>query len=191
IGLGCGIMTNGFPYRGATGFAGEFGLFPSDATDGQPADQGFSGLSDHVSLFQLCARLKDQGYGAVRLEDLEDLCAGGNPFIESWLDRATDRLFRPIAALQCLLDPQAILLGGPAPQVLVEALLSRLDERYSGIPDQRLIPPTLLPATSGKDAAALGAAVLPVYEALSAHPDAFLNRPAGRAAPLGAGEFSS
>ena len=188
MGLGCGIVINGIPYRGATGFAGEFGLFPTALPHSPTAEgKGFAHLSDHVSLFSLYRELEADGRPCAGPEKLAGLLKAGDPLIGEWLDRAAGYLLQPLAVMQCVLDPQAILFGGPAPAAILDALLLRLNERLKGWKNSKLIAPTLMRAKSGVDAAALGAAVLPVFNALSAHHATLLKRGPSDAASVGDG----
>jgi predicted NBD/HSP70 family sugar kinase len=81
-----------------------------------------------------------------------------------WLDEASEQMAFVLLAVEYLLDPGAIFIGGRWPNALLKALLDRASVRLS---DQRIAGkrsvPDLRLAMAGTDAAALGVATLPLY----------------------------
>ena len=158
-GLGGGMVMNGHPYEGFTGNAGEIGYMPTCLAD----DEEHVGI--HFNLPRLYERLRGLGVEASTPEDLDRLLASEHPGLLRWLDEAADHLVGLVLAIEYLLDPEAIFYGGRIPQPVVSALMDRVSARRPG--RHIVTSPRHLLATAGLDAAALGVATLPIYEALA------------------------
>jgi predicted NBD/HSP70 family sugar kinase len=71
-------------------------------------------------------------------------------------------LVQPLIAVNCLINPAAILIGGRLPGKLVDALVERLNARMAG---RKL--PVVAPvrrAEAADDASAIGAAIIPFLD---------------------------
>ena len=152
-GLGGGLVVDGNYFRGADGRSGEIGfLLARDGEGGEVPIQkmvSLSSLSLHVR--QRGFELSDIGQGNVELERA----------IQAWLDRATDSLLEPIAAINCLINPAAILVGGRLPKNLVDRLTRQITRRLN---ERAHLLPAIAPvrrASLAEDAPAVGAATLP------------------------------
>src|SRR5688572_21207750 len=81
--------------------------------------------------------------------------------VDAWIDTSAETLVDSMLAVNCLINPEAVLIGGrlPAPLVdqLADALNRRLHAHSSRFP---AIAPVARAATSD-DAPAVGAAILP------------------------------
>ncbi len=160
-GLGGGLVINGTQFRGAHGRSGEIGVLPLHSSRSPAQDLGRA-----VSLQGLYDLLRRNGYNVVRADVLQQLDAGGQAVIENWVGLSADLLADPLIAVCCLLDPQAIYIGGRIPADLIDRLAVQLNrllaERGNGItpiaPVQR--------AAMALDAPAVGAALLPFNDRL-------------------------
>lgn len=133
-GLGAGLIVNGELYSGQNGNAGEIGMISgSFATgDGHP-------LEHAVSLGAFCTAfgLDHSAPGLfARIEDI--LCAGG-PEVAGWLDAAAQRLDWVTDLMQLSLAPQAVILCGTAPPLLIDTLARKVTERRKGLRKSALI----------------------------------------------------
>ncbi|MCX7283322.1 MAG: ROK family protein [Novosphingobium sp.] len=155
-GLGGGFFADGNYIPGATGRSGEIG-FLNCRSDGGPAEQvqqwvSLSGLSTHLqshglALSALFAQSHDAAFEAV---------------VESWIDGAVSRMIDPLIAVNCLLNPAVVLLGGRLPMKFLKRLEQRLNQHLAL--HARHIPslaPVLL-AELAEDAPTVGAAILPL-----------------------------
>jgi predicted NBD/HSP70 family sugar kinase len=144
-GLGGGLVIDGNYFRGADGRSGEIGFLSS--SDGQQ-------IQKDVSLSGLAMLLKQHGASPA---DLERLAA----VVDGWLDTAVKRLMEPLAAINCLINPAAILVGGRLPGDLIDRLVRHLNAAQqrssSGAPATAAVERALL----AEDAPAVGAAILP------------------------------
>ncbi|MBS0374613.1 MAG: ROK family transcriptional regulator [Proteobacteria bacterium] len=159
--LGGGLVADGQYIRGATGRSGEIGWLRSTDATGGPAQ-----LQRILSLSALAERLARHGIRLAAPSDLMALDPGGEAVVEAWIDEATRALEPALAVVNCLINPEAILVGGRLPAPLVDRLATNVNAAMA-----RLAPtlPAVAPvvrATLADDAPAVGAAVLPFHERL-------------------------
>ncbi|WP_040849470.1 ROK family transcriptional regulator, partial [Nitrospirillum viridazoti] len=160
-GLGGGIVVDGSQFRGARGRSGEIGFLPvrSDRTTART-------LQEAVSLSALYDRLAAAGY---TVDEPEQLCRlAGTPaeaVVEEWIELAADLMTDPLVATNCLVNPEAIFLGGRLPAPLVDKLAAALNHRLSELRDIPQVAPVLRAAMAA-DAPAVGAGMLPFTDRL-------------------------
>ena len=101
--------------------------------------------------------------------------------IDEWMDIAAAQLLAPLDAVNCLINPAIVLMGGRLPSNLVE----RLADRVNALMQQhRALLPSLAPvarAALSEDAPAVGAAILPFSHFLLPKPGALWKVPAASA----------
>ena len=177
-GLGGGLVIRGQLYSGHTGNAGELGYFPSSLRSGN-GDRLFEHdhLGGYFNMSLLKKKMTDAGYPASSQADLGTRFEEGNPILMKWLETGTDQLVPLIAALEYLIDPQTIFLGGRLPEIILCWMRQRI---LDALPPHR-IPrkssrPELEIASSGIDAAALGVATLPLYTILAPVPELLMKQ---------------
>jgi len=151
-GLGGGLVIDGNYFRGAEGRSGELGFLLASN------DAGELPVQKVVSLSALSQYLEQLGF---TLSDVTNDREGTGAAVEAWVDRAANALLEPITAINCLINPAAILVGGRLARNLVERLTHqitiRLNERANQLP---AIAPVRR-ASLAEDAPAVGAATLP------------------------------
>jgi len=167
IGIGAGVVLRGELFRGASGFAGEFGHLTIDPF-GPPCGCGGRGclerLAGQEALLRLAgwdARMHSEG---PRPEwpgqMLADSAAGGHSRTLEALSQVGHTLGIAIASLANLLDPQAVLLGGylaPLSQWLKVPIEGELETRALA---GRRMRCRVLPARLGGEAAVRGAVAM-------------------------------
>jgi predicted NBD/HSP70 family sugar kinase len=153
-GLGGGAVIDGSYYRGARSRSGEIGLMPDAGGDGPGAV-----VQDTVSVSAIEERLEKAGKPLGTLDDLLAPDAVTAAVMDRWVEDATRALCGPLVAVSCLLDPDAILIGGRLPLPLIERLSARIDAALADIPMPNRVP--VQPAQMAADAPAIGAAILP------------------------------
>ncbi|WP_210357914.1 MULTISPECIES: ROK family transcriptional regulator [Sphingomonas] len=155
-GLGGGPVIDRSYHRGANARSGEIGLMPD--TTGRPG----ATVQDTVSLSALFARLEAAGFDRPGVDDLADRDAGHASVIDAWLADAVRALTAPLVAINCLLDPDAILIGGRLPVPLIDRLAAGLTEALDAVPQPSRA--AIMPAVMAQDAPAIGAAILPFLD---------------------------
>ena len=153
-------------------------LFPVRTAEGKVDRVG--SFFDLPSLYK---ELELAGYVAVTPGDLGPLFLRQNDVLLTWLERAAEELAPALVAGELFVDPEIIVFGGSWPAPLIDYLLEQLAAR---LPDlriaQKAYEPRLVHAEAGEDAAALGVAILPIYDSLVPHPK--LLEKNGRSPPL-------
>jgi predicted NBD/HSP70 family sugar kinase len=179
IGIGAGVVLRGELFRGASGFAGEFGHLTIDPY-GPPCGCGGRGclerLAGQDALLRLagwdarmrCAGSRPEWPGAM----LADSARDGRPKTLEALSQVGHTLGIGVASLVNLLDPEAVLLGGylaPLTDWLREPIETELERRALAGGRTRC---HVLPARLGGEAAVRGAVALSRRAALELAPAA-------------------
>ncbi|PXA90338.1 sugar kinase [Nostoc sp. 3335mG] len=155
-GLGGGPVIDRSYHRGANARSGEIGLMPD--TTGCPG----ATVQDTVSLSALLARLEAAGFDAPSVADLSGDDPRLEPVVAAWIEDAVRALTAPLVAINCLLDPDAILIGGRLPVSLIERLTAGLTAALDAVPQPSRA--RIMPAVMARDAPAIGAAILPFLD---------------------------
>ncbi len=160
-GLGGGVVVDEVYYRGATGRSGEIGFLP--VARGASSKRS---LQDVVSLSALYEYLGERGYDISSPSDIDALQPDIRPALETWAESAAEHLVEPVIAVNCLINPGAVLIGGRLPAAVADALTEKLDAKLRA---QATGVPALSPvkrAAIAEDAPAVGAAILPFSDML-------------------------
>lgn len=167
VGLGLGIVVDGRPYRGAFGNAGEVGHL-TVVPGGKPCFCGNRGcLERYASLYALQERFREAGRPLADLSTLADLHRAGDPLLLDWLDEAARHLAPMIGLLENLFDPQTIVFAGALPDVVIDALIDRMTPLPLSVASRFRAMARVMRGESGRYAAALGAAALPLLETVT------------------------
>ncbi|GAB4521482.1 MAG: ROK family protein [Amphiplicatus sp.] len=159
-GLGGGLVLDGVYFRGASGRSGEIGFLPlKSGKDG-------GALQDVVSLSALYQHLSSSGFDLASPKHIDETEPGVRRALDEWTRLAAKKLEGPLVAINCLINPDAILIGGRLPGSVAEALARRLNaalaRRTGDIP---AVCPVEVAAIA-EDAPAVGAAILPFSDLL-------------------------
>lgn len=155
-GLGGGLVLDGSFYRGASARSGEIGFILSRA----PASQG-QPIENRVSLSALYDRLSEADCDSGTLAALASDDPVSRTVIAGWVREAAAILVDPMIALNCLVNPQAVLIGGRLPVPLIDALVAALTEALAIHADRMPAIAPIRRAAMASDAPAIGAALLP------------------------------
>lgn len=158
-GLGGGLVIDRHYRRGASNRSGEIGLMPDPS-----GDHAGACVQDTVSVSVLLERLAAAGHPVADVPALSELRASAEPVIAGWIADSVRALAGPIIAVNCLIDPNMIMIGGRLPPTLIARLARALAERMAVVAMPRSA--SILPATIAKDASAVGAAILPFLDRL-------------------------
>ncbi|MEJ2815061.1 MULTISPECIES: ROK family transcriptional regulator [unclassified Caulobacter] len=154
-GLGGGLVIEGDYFRGAQGRSGEIGFLPVSSPE-TPA----KALQEVVSLSALYAHLEAGGIAVTRPDQLGELSAKGQALVEDWIALSARLLVQPFVSISCLVNPQAIYVGGRLPTELLDRLVAAVNDRLAAIADVPALARVERAATSA-DGPAVGAALLP------------------------------
>ena len=154
--LGGSLVIDGNHFRGATGRSGELGLLRGRDPSGHERQ-----IQNIVSLSALYSRLAAQGIVVSEPGDLTTLDAKGQAVISAWVEAAVDTLIDPVLAINCLVNPEVILIGGRLPAVIVDQIANRLNQRLVAFAATLPATAPVSRAALSDDAPAVGAAILP------------------------------
>jgi predicted NBD/HSP70 family sugar kinase len=155
-GLGGGLVIDGSFYRGASARSGEIGYILSrvPASNGRP-------IESRVSISALYDRLSEAGCESGTIEALKLDDVRTRDVITAWIAEAAVMLVDPMIAVNCLLNPQAVLVGGRLPEPLIDALVAAMADALAvHASDMPSVAP-IRRAEMAADAPAIGAALLP------------------------------
>jgi predicted NBD/HSP70 family sugar kinase len=154
-GLGGGLVIEGDYFRGAQGRSGEIGFLPVSLPETKAR-----ALQEVVSLSALYVHLEAGGIVVTRPDQLAELTPQGQALVEDWLALAAKLLIQPFVSISCLVNPQAIYVGGRLPTDLLDRLVTAVNDRLAAIADVPALARIERAATSA-DGPAVGAALLP------------------------------
>jgi predicted NBD/HSP70 family sugar kinase len=174
VGIGLGILIRGELYRGAAGAAGEIAFIPVCSTDETP--QGAFGTFEWAAGSTAFERLGRRAAASSPGGLIQALAGGdlsridarvvveaarqGDPDAAAVLDEVAKQLARGICAVQCILDPGTIILGGEVSRA-GSLLLERLNEEIQ----RTTRPPVgkIVVSPLGDEVVALGAVQVALY----------------------------
>lgn len=171
-GLGGGFVSDGAYARGAHGRSGELGFMLAPDEDGRREQ-----VQKLVSLSGLAEHLRRDGLSIEEVLQRTPLSADAAASVDRWIDRAARRLCTPLDAINCLIDPAVVLIGGRLPTPLVEALALRANALIGSATNAPAVARVERAALS-EDAPAVGAAILPFSHFLLPKPGALWKAPA-------------
>jgi predicted NBD/HSP70 family sugar kinase len=168
VGLGGTLVVNRSAYRGANGNATEIGHIPA-VPGGKTCYCGNAGcLERYLSLHSLAEAL-----GVNEAPDRDALIVAqlelnSDPRLQAWCRDAAERLRDAVCVIENMLDPLTIVIGGSAPKLLVERLVTLAQPLHHSVRGGVAAPATrILLSERQEDSSILGAAVLPIYDLLS------------------------
>ncbi|KAB0680250.1 ROK family transcriptional regulator [Aureimonas leprariae] len=176
-GLGGGVVLDGVCHHGTSGLAGEIGWLPTVG----PAGAGGEArpLGRILSLYALYDHLAAHGHPVAEPQELLRLDETGSALVSDWLRAVAAPVAEAAANIGLLLDPDAVMVGGRLPVRLIDELLLYVHDIL--VREGREAPP-IHRAVGSEDAAARGAAAMPLADLLrldSRDPNQRLRSPLG------------
>jgi predicted NBD/HSP70 family sugar kinase len=154
--LGGGVVADGNYVHGAQGRSGEIGWLRARNEAGEENQ-----LQNIVSLSNLYSRLAEQGFQVATPRGLTRLKPAARLIVARWIHESTEALVDSFLAINCLINPEAILIGGRLPAPLVDQLAQSLNDRMTRYASQFPAIAPVARALTSDDAPAVGAAILP------------------------------
>lgn len=154
-GLGGGLVVGGHYDRGADGRSGEIGFMPVLGEGGAPVP-----LQSIVSIAGLNRRLAQAGRPPFAQGEASGADAALQRVLDDWIEECARALVQPLVAVNLLINPGVVLVGGRLPMPLLERLTQRSNLLLrSGGREAPAIAPVMAAALA-EDASAVGAALL-------------------------------
>jgi predicted NBD/HSP70 family sugar kinase len=192
LGLGGGMISHGQTYQGFAGNAIEFGHIPV-RHDGPICKCGGRGcLELYTATNSMREFLQARGLHVSSEAELVNLSKRDQRHLEAWLDHSAQHLAPALVTIENLFDPELIVLGGRLPRAMLDGMVVRLERLVPPLRmQQKPYRPPIVGAEVGEDAAALGAATLPIFESLAPNHGQLLKHPPNAPNPNAeGGEFS-
>lgn len=154
-GLSGGLVVGGQHERGADGRSGEIGFMP--VPDGAG---GTVPLHSIVSMAALNRQLAQAGLSPFDQDEAFFADPASQRICGEWIEQSARALVEPLAAVNLLINPGVVLVGGRLPLLLVERLTHRTNQLLGGGGFDGPVIAPVMPAALAEDAAAVGAALL-------------------------------
>lgn len=176
-GLGGGIVINSNIYEGSKGNAGELGYFPFIGQKSPLSDSEEPHIGEHFNLNKLYKWLEKKQIIISRPEELRRLLQEENETLLQWLDLGVKYLAPVLLTAEYLLDIDSFIIGGRLPKEVTSYIINHLPEQLRNYRiDLKTLEPDVILGTAGPDAAALGAATLPMFNLFSAQTDVLMKK---------------
>lgn len=154
-GLGGGLVVGGQYDRGADGRSGEIGFMSVPGEGGASVP-----LQSIVSIAGLNRRLQQAGRAPFAHGEAMAGDAALQRVLDEWIEECARALVQPLVAVNLLINPGVVLVGGRLPMPLLDRLTQRTNLLLrSGGRDAPAIAPVMAAALA-EDASAVGAALL-------------------------------
>ncbi len=152
-GVGGGLIIDGRPFRGALGNAGILGQY---YPYGRP----------RPSAFDLLETLRTAGYAVEDFDGIPAIEHAAAATIAAWITRVAGQLSGDLARISRFLGPEAVIVAGRLPTSIITPLAATIDfpAILRPLDDLPIVP--VQASVLGSKAGALGAASLPIFDAL-------------------------
>lgn len=163
---GGGVVAEGDYRRGMSGNAGDIGLMPVSPSTLKSAPDPRSPydiLLSRASVNALFRHLNHHGFEVQTHQALDDVLDEAATPIAEWIEDSADALVAPILSAVRLLDIDTVILDSDLPSTLLDDLISATADHLSRASPESRQPPNLHHGSIGTEAAAIGAAILPLH----------------------------
>ena len=167
-GLGLGVIAGGHSQRGALGNAGEIGHIITEA-NGLPCPCGnFGCLETYASRMGAFAFLEKAGVNMDEGATLASLLEAQHPAMLEWIEGAAQHLSQAIGMVENLFDPETVILGGAMADVVIDALIEKLDLPKGSVANRPARSfPRVMRGSSGRLTAAIGGAAMIIHRTIT------------------------
>jgi len=180
--VGGGVVLDGDYIRGRRGNAGDLGLMPvrpSHLPSAPASGRAYDPLLSRASVKTLMRHYAANGLPATSRSELEQVIGSHPSFFDEWKNDAVDALVGPVLASTHLLDISTVVLDGDLAPALLDCVAADLSAALAAATAESRVPPDVMRGTLGRDAAAIGAASLPLHMSFSPMRDVLTRRPNG------------
>ena len=168
--VGGGVVLNGSYQRGVTGNAGDIGLMPVGPSTLASAPRPPSGVDVLLTRASINALIRHFRFAGVTVDGRDALVAAleGHPgLVAEWVDDCVDALTVPVLSAVRILDLPTVVIDANLPAPLTRRIIDALAVRLADASPESRTPPELRAGLIGREAAAIGAAILPLHLSFS------------------------
>ncbi len=157
--IGGGLVIDSHLYPGQTGNAGALGSFPLGLANGNSPYQ----LLSKASGISLENALQNAGYPAGAAHDERALESKAFPHTQAWLDEACPAIAMAIVSSTALLELDGVIIDGTLDRKLLGLIIEGVKQALGRYNLEGLHLPSIKNGTIGREAKAMGGALLPLY----------------------------
>ena len=164
--IGGGLIINGNVETGPHGNSAAFGPYPVGPSllSTVPRPKGpFEILLRRASVYVLTNHLRENGVPIRRAYELANLGNKVEPFLSEWIEDCAHALAQAIVGAVAVIDVPYIVIDSILPEAILRRTVDAVHARFQAILPQGLVEPLIRVGTMGAQAAAIGAAILPIY----------------------------
>lgn len=164
--VGGGLVIDGSLETGPHGNSAAFGPYPvgpSLLSSVPPPKGPFEILLRRASVYVLTHHLRTNGVPIRRAQELVELGDSAEPYLSEWIVDCADALAQAIVGAIAVVDVSAIVIDGILPPAVMARAVKAVSDRFEEVVPEGLVIPRIEIGTVGSLAAAVGAAVLPLY----------------------------
>jgi predicted NBD/HSP70 family sugar kinase len=164
--IGGGLVINGDLETGPHGNSAAFGPYPvspSLLTTVPPPKGPFEILLRRASVYVLTNHLRRNNVPIRRANELVELGERAEPYLSEWIADCADALAQAIVGAIAVVDVSAIVIDGILPPAILRRTVRAVADRFAEVMPEGLVAPKIEVGTIGSQAAAIGAAILPLY----------------------------
>ena len=84
-------------------------------------------------------------------------------YFTEWQEDCVDALAQAIVTTIAVVDVEAIVIDGLLPRALLQDTVAKIQRRFAELVPMGLVAPEIVSGTTGPQASAIGAGILPIY----------------------------
>lgn len=164
--IGGGLVLNGNLESGVHSNSGAVASMPvpfSKLNSVPPPDAPFDTLLNRASLFGLRRHLEVNGIYIHSVAELGSVMDEARVLVQEWMDDCADALVYAVLSAVGVLDLEAVIIDAYLPRFLLDELVATVDRRLQQVAPAGVFKPDIMGGQIGKDAVAIGGAILPFY----------------------------
>ena len=168
--IGGGLVIDGSLETGPHGNSAAFGPYPvsrSLLSTVPPPTGPFEILLRRASFYVLANHLRANDVPIRRAHELLALGDRAEPYLSEWITDCADALAQAIVGAISVVDVTAIVIDGILPPPILRRTVEAVSTRFKEIVPEGLVAPRIEIGSIGSGAAAIGAAILPLYAAFA------------------------
>jgi predicted NBD/HSP70 family sugar kinase len=184
--IGGGLIIDGVLQTGPNGNAAAYGPMPVTPSrlSSVPAPAGpFEMLLRRASVYGLIKHLRANGVTINRVRELDPMPQDARPYFNEWQEDCADALAQAIITTIAVVDIEAVVIDGLLPRALLQDTVAKVQRRFAELVPMGLVAPEIIAGSTGPQASAIGAAILPIYS-MFAPDSAVLTKKAVEKKPL-------